>query len=141
MNFDVLIINIFLSLTGLYIAGYIYHHKIHLKAMICAPHHGCDNVIHSKFSTLLKIDNSVLGMFYYSFMFVAVISLFLFNQSLPSQSALFLASIAIIGAAYSWLLIIIMLFTLKNRCLWCLGSWVIANIMALTLWCNYVTFS
>lgn len=135
-----LIINIFLTLIGLYIAGYIYHHKKHLKAMVCAPHHGCDNVIHSPYSKLLHIDNSVLGMLYYGSMFVAVVILFLFNNILPAQSSAVLAMIAILGAIYSWILVAIMIFALKNKCYWCLGSWAVSNVLAVTLWCNYVIY-
>jgi len=140
MNFDVLIVNIFLTVTGLYIAGYIWHHKKHQKAMVCAPHHGCDNVIHSSYSKLLKIDNSVLGMLYYGSMLAAVIILFFFNNILPSQSGMILALIAIFGAVYSWILIGIMIFSLKNKCYWCLGSFAVANLLAITLWCNYLIF-
>lgn len=140
MTFDVLIINTLLTITGLYIAGYIYHHKKHLKAMICAPHHGCDKVIHSSFSRLLNIDNSLLGMIYYGSMLAAIIILFLFNNILPPQSSAVLLMIAILAAVYSWVLVGIMIFNLKNKCLWCLGSWVVSNILVLTLWCNYVTY-
>jgi uncharacterized membrane protein len=95
------------ALIGFFLSIYLYLYSQNASFCIAG---GCNNVLNSKFSKTLGINNSLLGIFY----FLVAGILAYFNQEK------ILKFISIFGAIFAVYLIFIMLFILKEICYYCL---------------------
>jgi uncharacterized membrane protein len=95
------------SLIGLSFSLYLYLNRP--DSSFCT-FSGCNAVLNSKFSKTLGVDNSLLGIFY----FLMVGALTYLNKEK------FLKILSTAGAIFSFYLIFIMFFILKEICYYCL---------------------
>ena len=118
---------ILLAVFGFVVSFYIWN-RVHRekKKLFCIIGKGtCDNVVKSKYSHLIGIDNTIIGMAYYFFIFAAAVLFFVYPQ-FAALDYVSLAEKLITGAAAlaSLILISIQLFILKQTCEYCM----IANV-------------
>ncbi len=106
-----------LSLIGFGFSYFIYSKKSKHKPLICFHDGQCNNVINSKFSEIFKIDNTVIGMSYYTIMFF--VSLALFFIAVNNLLLLGLLVISGIAALFAIILTGIQAFVLKEFCEYC----------------------
>ncbi len=135
------ILNIILAIAGFYIAFYVYKHKTKQAPMTCSIEHDCNDVVSSKFGKTLGIENTILGMLYYIFIIISYIFVLINNFSLFGYSLSFWIMLASVFAAlFSWYLVGIMAFKLKEWCDWCIGSAAISNLIAVVALVQYFYF-
>jgi len=101
------IIILIFSLIGLSFSLYLYLNKP--DSSFCT-FGGCDNVLNSKFSKILGINNSLLGIFY--FLIIGVLT-YLNKEKI-------LKILSVIGAIFAIYFLFVMFFILKEICYYCL---------------------
>ena len=113
---------IILSVLGFLVSYYIWN-KAHRKKekLVCVIGNDCNKVVHSKYSKILGIDNTILGMFYYSFIFIIGLLQFFFPVFFI-LSSIIIGKLVISGTAvlYSIYLMFIQLRILRDVCEYCL---------------------
>ena len=122
------VIIIILALIGFADSWYIYYKKTKKEKLVCILGDDCSKVINSKYSNILGMDNTVLGMLYYTFLiYIFWISNFnnFFNILLYSNILLVITGLA---GSISLYLIYVQVYVLKDLCEYCLISAVI-NIL------------
>jgi uncharacterized membrane protein len=116
---------ILFSLVGLAISFHIWRKAIHQKKkLVCMiGDGGCDEVVKSEYGKMFGIDNTILGMMYYSFIFVASIILLLY-PALNNINYLLLGKLIISGGAalFGTYLALVQTLVLKKWCEYCLAS-------------------
>lgn len=123
--------NVLLGCIGFYIAYKVAKSKKKQEKLICSFHHKCDEVVNSKYSKIFGIDLTILGRLYYLFVVVSYISLEVFDDfNFNSILIKVVFVISILAAIFSWYLISLMYFVIKEKCDWCLGSAFISNAIA-----------
>ena len=133
--------NIILGVIGFYIAYYVYSHKTKQAPMTCSIEHDCNNVVSSKFGKTLGIENTVLGMLYYVFITIGYLVVLLNDFLILGYSLSFwVLLISIFAALFSWYLIGVMAFKLKEWCDWCIGSAVVSNLIGVIGLIGYLVF-
>jgi uncharacterized membrane protein len=95
------------ALIGISLSLYLFLNKPNLTFCSLGS---CDSVLNSKFSKILGIDNSLLGIFYF-------LIILIFNFINKEKILKFLS---IFGAFFALYFIFIMLFVLKEVCYNCL---------------------
>ncbi|MBI4116180.1 vitamin K epoxide reductase family protein [Candidatus Pacearchaeota archaeon] len=129
---------ILLAVFGFAVSFYIWN-KVHRekKKLFCIIGKGtCESVVKSKYAHLFGMDNAVIGMAYYFFIFAAAVFLFAYPKFLlldyVSLSEKFITGAA---ALVSLILISIQLFVLKQTCEYCMvaNATNIAIFMAIIL--------
>ena len=119
--FDVIII--FLAFVGYLIAAYIRHHKKNSKEkLVCPLKANCDEVIHSDYSKFLGISVEILGMFYYGLIAVAYGLFVVFPITETTVTVFLIHSASAAAFLFSFYLILVQAFAIKNWCTWCLIS-------------------
>ena len=114
---------ILLSLAGAYISWYVLQHKLDKKPLVCSINHQCDDVVNSKYGKTFGIENSVLGLIYFLGMATGTGVSMKYTLTLFGISFTTLLLLASIGSAiFSLYLLGVMVFKLKERCDWCIGS-------------------
>lgn len=115
------IIFIVLLLIGFINAWHINHKRSRQQPLICPLNSDCEKVLTSKWSTLLGIHNEVWGMATY-----ALVALMLIIATLvPALSvwgALFIVLLVTGGFLYSFFLLAVQLFVIRDFCFYCLLS-------------------
>ena len=114
---------ILLAVFGFEVSFYIWN-KVHRekKKLVCIIGKGtCENVVKSKYSHALGIDNTIIGMAYYFFIFAAAVLFFVYPQ-FTALNFVSLAEKLITGAAAlaSLILISIQLLVLRQTCEYCM---------------------
>jgi len=128
---------IILGFAGMVDTYYLYCHKKKNIVLACRIGHKCGSVVTSKYATTFGFDNVYLGMIYYTGIFLVNV-LTLINLPIPIGLMLLASSI---GFCFSWYLIYIMKFVLKEWCDWCLASATISNLIFFTYLALYITTS
>ena len=107
-----------LSIIGFGFSYFIYSKKSKHEPLECMIGGTCNNVVNSKYSSLFKVDNSVIGMSYYVLMFFVSLALFF----ITINSLLFLGLLVISGitALSAIILTGIQAFVLKEFCEYCI---------------------
>lgn len=110
-----------LAILGILISGYIaYSHKQNKKVICPINGEGCNEVLNSKWSTMLGIKNEKLGILYYLF---AIISAFIM---LKGYAIGFILVLAATGAMlFSLFLTVIQIKVLKKFCFYCICTAII----------------
>ncbi len=116
---------IILSAFGFGISYYIWNKALKQnKKLVCLiGDGGCNDVIKSKYGKTFGIDNTILGMLYYSSIFIASIILLIY-PSLNSFNYLYLGKLIISGGAalMGTYLAFVQLFILRKWCEYCILS-------------------
>ncbi len=116
---------ILFSVLGFSISYYIWKKIIRQKKkLVCMIGDGdCDDVVNSKYGRIFGINNTIVGMAYYSLVFVTSIA-FLIYPFLNNFSYLLLGKILVSGGAAltGIYLASTQLFILKKWCEYCLAS-------------------
>jgi len=116
-----------LSAFGFLISYYIwYKHNFKKEKLICIIGDDCTKVINSKYGRILGVDNTILGMFYYIFLFVVGILHVIFPNLFTLNYVIY-SLLIITGATalFSVYLTFVQLNILKEICEYCL----VANIV------------
>lgn len=114
---------IFLSILGLFIAGYIGYKKKKQEKLKCIVGNNCDIVTHSKYSKMFGVPLEYFGMLYY--LVIITLALFLIYEQIElfniSIEALIIG-FSVFATIFSVYLIYIQLIVLKNTCDYCLAN-------------------
>lgn len=122
-----------LAITGIADAGYLVwkHYHNSSKPLVCPLDHDCSKVTESRWSTIFWVRNEVLGLLFYVSMLVAglivffmpVFSLFSFPLSLLIKIS------AGAGLLFSFFLIWVQLYKIKDYCFYCILSALITLLL------------
>jgi uncharacterized membrane protein len=121
-----------LSLAGVFVALYLYLHKLGFIGHLACGSGGCEAVQLSRYSRFLGIDVPLIGLAGYATLLVLSI-LCLERPSEPRWSLLLLA-LAGIGLVFSSYLTYLELFVIRAVCRWCLGSASIILLIFIAAW-------
>ncbi|MCH8945616.1 MAG: hypothetical protein IIA85_01720 [Nanoarchaeota archaeon] len=111
------------SAVGFLISFYVwYKHNFKKEKLVCMIGNDCAKVIDSKYGKIFGISQSVMGIFYFGFIFIAGLMYFLFPEFFALNYA-FLGKIIITGIAalFSIYSIFLQFFILKELCEYCLS--------------------
>ena len=112
-----------LSALGFLISYYIwYKYNFKKEKLVCIIGNGCGKVIDSKYGKIFGISQSVMGIFYFGFIFIAGLMYFFFPEFF-TLDYIILGKIIFtgIGALFSIYSIFLQLFILKELCEYCLS--------------------
>lgn len=118
---------IFISITVLGLCGFAVSHFIYAEKQKPAPitcpiGFSCDEVVRSKYGSILGIRLEIAGMAYYSLIALAY-GYFIFLPEANSQTiTLLLFLISGVGFLVSLCLSFIQTFIIKHYCTWCIIS-------------------
>jgi len=119
-----------LGLCGFLVARHIYKHKNNNKnPLICPIRFDCTTVVHSDYSKILGIPLEILGMAYYSFVFLVYFCLLAFSLTLSLVATGFIAGVSFFAFIFSLYLIGVQIFALKKGCSWCIVSALISVLI------------
>jgi len=119
-----------LAISGFAIAFYINRKKTKKEKLVCVIGQDCDKVVNSRYAAIFGVDNQILGMIYY--FLVAIFSATLISGAVWPEFIRFSFRIISAGAAvFSFGLIFVQAFILKEWCEWCLGSALISLLISL----------
>ena len=114
---------ILFSVLGFFISYYIWRKAVHNKEkLVCLIGDGdCDKVVKSKYGHLFGIDNTILGMLYYVFIFLLAF-IMIFYPSFLAFNYFILGEKIITGlsAGLSVLLTFIQIGIIKKICEYCM---------------------
>lgn len=118
---------VLVSFLGIMDAGFITYEKIKGVIPPCTSEFACGTVLESSYSSIGPIPLSVLGMLFYSLVFIFAVLNFLEVDHIKLLGSKYhthdiLLSLSIFGAGFSVYLISIMAFILSAWCLYCLIS-------------------
>ncbi len=115
------------SLIGFGIAAYIYRKQVAKKPLMCPRKSPCETVITSPQATTYGISNTVLGMAYYAFMAFLLLCIAAGGESAIVE--VLLIALGAAGFVFSLYLVRIQHVVIKQWCVWCLGSALMATIL------------
>ena len=113
---------ILLSLCGLSIAFYIHHKKHQPKKLVCPIGSDCDKVVRSEYAKFFGLPVELLGVAYYGLIFLSYLVFLAFPEFYWPYSIAVIFPISLIAVLFSFYLVFIQIFTLKEICTWCMGS-------------------
>lgn len=117
-----------LAFLGLLDSGYLAWTHFQKKELVCPLDHNCSVVTESKWSSIFGVRNDYLGVLFYLFLLAAGLASIFLPES--AERLFKLTLIATVGAAiFSWFLIAVQVFSLKDYCLYCVASAVIATLL------------
>jgi uncharacterized membrane protein len=121
------IITSLFGFAGFSIAFYIHNKKQKKKKLICPMRSNCEKVIHSDYSKILGLSVEVLGMTYYAFICIFYITSLFIPLDKTYSLVLFVGSLC--SVLFSFYLIFVQAFILRQWCVWCLSSAVISVLI------------
>lgn len=127
---------LFSSLIGFLLSLHIYRHKYQKKVLVCPLKAKCDPVIHSEYSKFLGIENTILGMLYYYFIFMFYL-FYTISGYINNYLEFVIFSLSILAVLFSIYLTFIQLFKLRQICSWCLLS---ALLCIVILFSSYIIY-
>lgn len=130
----------FLALGGFLIAKHIRNHKTKNMPLICPAKFDCHAVVHSDYSKFMNVPLEILGMIYYSLIFLAYLVLIFIPNILPVTLTLFLVLLSMGAFLFSVYLIAVQIFILKKGCSWCfVSAFISILIFVLTIFTYDIT--
>ncbi|HTS89758.1 MAG TPA: vitamin K epoxide reductase family protein [Gemmatimonadales bacterium] len=121
-----------LSLAGIFIALYLYLHKLGLIGTLACGTGGCETVQSSSYSTVLGVNVPLIGVVGYAAVLVLSV-LALARPRDPRWPRLLLWG-AVLGTAFTAYLTCIELFVIRAICRWCVGSAVVMVSILIAAW-------
>lgn len=128
------ILLITLAILGLGLSFYLLKKKSKKEKLICIIGKDCSKVIESKYSQMFGIDNIILGILYYIFIFAVSLSTLIY-PAFPTLNLFFIIMLLASGIAllFSIYLSFIQVKILKELCEYCLASALINILIFLTI--------
>lgn len=121
---------IVLSIGGIIDSGYLFYKHRKKKPLVCPMNHDCSVVTESRWAYIFGIRNEVLGFLFYVGTFVSIfITIFV-----PSSAPLihkFLFVTTSIGILFSFFLVVVQKYVIKNYCFYCLISAILTALLFL----------
>ena len=121
-----------LSLVGVFVALYLYLHKLGFIGHLACGSGGCETVQLSGYSRFLGVDVPFIGLVGYAALLL--ISLVSLERPGDSRWPRFLLWISGVGVVFSAYLTYLELFVIRAICRWCLGSAAIILLIFLAAW-------
>jgi uncharacterized membrane protein len=122
-----IIIGLAAAAIGFGIALYIHNKQKAKKPLMCPRQSPCETVISSPQSTTFGISNAVWGVWYYVAVFFSLTCIAVGGRSLWAELALALLTAG--GVGFSAYLVRVQQKIIKQWCVWCLGSALMAVIL------------
>src|SRR3989344_864994 len=124
-----------LGLCGFAVARHIFKHKNSNKnPLVCPIRFDCHTVVHSDYARFFGIPVEILGMIYYSIVFISYFFLIFIPSAMPVVLVNFTIAMSSIAFLFSAYLIAVQIFILKKGCSWCIVSaFISALIFVLTV--------
>lgn len=116
------IIIIFAAFGGLLLTLYIRRKKQKQETMVCPFDSDCDAVIYSEYSKFFGIPIEILGLFYYGTIAAAYALFLAFPELAPSSLVFTVLTTTVAALLFSFYLIFLQAFAIKQWCTWCLAS-------------------
>ena len=117
-----------LAFLGLLDSGYLSITHFQKKKLVCPLDHDCSAVTESKWSSVFGVRNDYLGvLFYFSLLALGVTSIILPESAERLFTLTLIATIG--GTIFSWFLIGVQTFALKDYCLYCVASALISTLL------------
>ncbi len=118
-----------LALLGFLVSLFIFFKRKYKEKLVCILGKDCGKVLYSKFSRQFGISNEIVGLFYYTAVFISTLILIAI-PTLVTIPVLWTQAIGIgLAALFSIYLIFLQLFVIKELCEYCL----IVNIINILL--------
>lgn len=113
---------LFLSLSGFFLSLYIFFKRKYKEKLKCVIGKECNRVLYSKFSSQFGVSNEIMGIIYYSLIFISSL-LFLTYPNILNYF-LTLSRTIVVGVAmlFSIYLSTIQIFILREYCEYCLAA-------------------
>lgn len=122
-----------LSIGGIINAGYLVykHQNGKKKSLICPMDHDCTVVTESKWSKIFGVRNEILGLLFFIFVLLAILSTFVFTEFTPT---IYLLLFVATGGAvlFSVFLVLVQIYVIKDYCFYC----IISAILTLLVFIN-----
>lgn len=123
------------SILGFLVSFHVYN-QVHRKKkkLVCLKGESCNAVIMSKYGKTLGIDNSVLGMVFYSIIFLIGIQPLIFPQMF-NMNYLHLFELIVSGGGFFFTIYLtfVELFILKEICEYCTASGILSVLIFLVI--------
>jgi len=121
-----------LSLAGVFVALYLYLHKLGYIGHLACGSGGCETVQLSGYSRFLGFEVPLIGLAgYATLLTLSVVSL---ERPADTRWPRLLFWLAGVGVVFSAYLTYLELFVIRATCRWCLGSAVIILLIFLAAW-------
>jgi len=119
------------AVSGFSLSAYIQRKRSKQEKLTCLIGEDCNKVVYSRYAVTLGIPNEILGMLYYGAV-VAAYGIFSFAPELQTEIIGFgFKAVAFLAAIFSWYLIGIQIFILKEWCIWCIASSIFSTLIFL----------
>jgi uncharacterized membrane protein len=102
------------ALAGIGIAAYLTWVHYDESALVCVAGGGCETVQQSSYAEIAGLPVALLGLVSYAI----VLGLIVWDTPYARLGA---ASLAVIGLAFSFYLLVLQLFVIDAVCVWCLA--------------------
>ena len=123
MNKNLYYLKIILAIAGILVSIYLYLIKFDVVPLVCGLS-SCDLINQSKYSYIMGIPVSLLGVIFYGILLVL----------LWFKKIMYIKIVALCGLIFSVYLTYIEAFVLNAFCQWCLFSaWLVLSIFAASL--------
>ena len=111
------------SAVGFLVSSYVwYKHSFKKEKLVCTIGNDCAKVINSKYGKVFGIPYSIMGIFYFGFIFIVGLMYFFFPEFLTLNyvvwGKIIITGIAALFSIYS---IFLQFFILKELCEYCLS--------------------
>lgn len=111
------------ALCGLAVAVYIRHKKTRKEILVCPVHFNCEDVIHSKYASVLGVPIEIIGLFYYGFLALIYGTAVMIPGIITAPIDIGLTFATSFAMMFSIYLVFVQV-KLKQWCAWCLLSFV-----------------
>ncbi len=129
MTFLAEILALTFSAAGFTIAAYIHATKKADIPLVCPLEGSCERVVHSDYSKIFGLNVEILGMIYYSFIFVFYAFFVLLPSQMPYFGPYLIVGVCLCGFLFSMYLTSIQMFVIKHWCTWCLFSALMCTVI------------
>jgi len=120
------------ALIGLGDSIFLYvSHRVKKKPLVCpigGEHSGCGAVTESKYTTMFGIRNELLGIIYYSIVFLGILATIILVEK-ASLFKLLLMIATSVGLGMSCVYVSLQAFVIKRWCFWCTISAVMSVLL------------
>ncbi len=107
---------------GIGISYYIHHQKKKKTKLVCPRESNCEQVVHSTYATTAGIDNTLLGLAYYTIVAILYAAVLVLPSLLTAPMLWVLTLMTCMGALFSIYLTALQAVVIRAWCMWCLGS-------------------
>lgn len=114
---------IVLAVAGAIDAGYLVykHNQIKRKPLICPLNHDCSRVTESKWASVFRVRNEILGLVFYVVAFAGIVASLYFSAY--ALYIYFLLTLFSGGALlFSLFLVAVQIWEIKDYCFYCIIS-------------------